>query len=359
MHEICVDARLIPAPGIGTYLKNLFSHFKHTAYKWYALVHPDAKNRLSSWDFIEPICISSPIYGLREHGELSMKIPKVDLFWSPHYNVPCLPIRARRRLVTIHDAFHLAHKKILNMRQRAYAHLMMRAALKLSAHVITPSHFSKSEIRMHTGIENQEVSVIPYGVDREHFSPGSDREQAQQIVQKYGIKRPFVLYVGSFKAHKNLKSLIQAFSLLPNRSLDLVIVGMGGSKSEEPLLGVESVRCVGHVPDEELPHFYRAAKVFIFPSLYEGFGFPPLEAMSSGCPTLVTRAGALPEVCGEGVFYIDPNTPEHIAKTLSHLLGEEQKLRDLAQRGRQRSRDFCWKKCAQAHLAIIERLIIQ
>lgn len=357
MPKICVDARLIEAPGIGTYLKNLFFHFRHTSFEWYALVHSNISTEISSWDFMQPIFFSSPIYSAREQVEFSIKIPRVDLFWSPHYNVPLLPIRARKRLVTIHDAFHLAHKKRLSIAKRAYAQRMLRAALKGSARTITPSHFSKNEIYRHTGMENCPVHVIPHGVDTERFSPHGDAAKIKHILKKYAIERPFLLYVGSLKAHKNVKGLVDAFCLLENKLFDLVIIGKGGPEEMAALQRSESVHYLGYVPEEELPYFYRAAHLFIFLSLYEGFGLPPLEAMSSGCPTLVSTAGALPEVCGDGVFYIDPKTAYHVAKQLDALLKEKEKLREIARRGLERSSHFCWKESASRHLALMGNLI--
>jgi hypothetical protein len=101
---ICVDARLLTAPGIGTYLNNLLTHLKDASLKWVALVHPEQKGKLAAWPHIEPLLMRSSIYSLKEQLEWPLKIPKVDLFWSPHYNVPFFPIRASKRLVTIHDS---------------------------------------------------------------------------------------------------------------------------------------------------------------------------------------------------------------------------------------------------------------
>src|SRR5690349_16803641 len=112
---ICVDARLISAPGIGTYLKNILRELQSAPWKWCALVQKENIDKLGP---IEPIVVSSGIYSPKEQVELPIKIPKVDLFWSPHFNIPCLPIRARRRFVNVHDVFHLAHAAQFKLRER-------------------------------------------------------------------------------------------------------------------------------------------------------------------------------------------------------------------------------------------------
>lgn len=366
IHSVCVDARLISAPGIGTYLKNLFSQFRHTSWKWSALVNPENANRLSAWDYIEPIVVSSAIYSIKEQFELPLKIPRVDVFWSPHYNVPCAPIRARRRLVTIHDVFHLAYSATLRPAERLYAKCMMQAAMRLSDHIITDSAFSKSEIEKYAKLDRP-MTVIHLGIDSD-FSPNSDNH-SESVMRKYGIVGSFVLYVGSFKAHKNLKGLIEAFFLLVKggkENLKLVVVGGGqGMRHCEDVKQLciaypeleGKLYFVGQVSDEELPHFYRHAELFVFPSFYEGFGLPPLEAMGSGCPTVVARAGAMPEVCGEGAVYVDPHIPEQIAGVAKELLQDQIKRKELAERGLERAKQFCWKKSAEAHCSVIERLM--
>jgi glycosyltransferase involved in cell wall biosynthesis len=360
--SVCIDARLISAPGIGTYLKNLLFQFENTPWKWVALVGRENETRIPK--YVTPIFLTSKIYSIQEQIELSLKIPNVDLFWSPHYNVPCLPIRARKRLASIHDAFHLAYASALRPWERAYARWMMKKAVRLSDQIITCSEFSREQIQSHLRVAGS-MKVIAYGVDRVF----DQRDASDAVMKKYGIDSAFVLYVGSLKTHKNVRGLIAAFSLLVKRGLDgmkLVIVGGGqGMRNCEDvkqlciaypeLLG--RVCAVGHVPDEELAFFYRCARLFVFPSFYEGFGFPPLEAMRSGCPTVVARAGALPEVCGEGAAYIDPQDVGQMARVIGELLQDEEKRAELVRKGLERSALYCWEKCAGAHGAVIEELL--
>ena len=369
MKTVCVDARLFRISGIGTYLKNLMGVLQEAPLRWLVLVH---KEQLASFKWkegLEPIVIGSPVYSAREQVELFLKIPKVDLFWSPHYNIPLFPIRAKKRLVTIHDVLHLAFAHLLRPLEKAYAKIFLESAVRLSDRIITDSQFSKREIEAYTSVKPGKLEVIPLGVDRTVFNSSTN---GSELLEKYQIKTPFLLFVGHLKKHKNVDGLVETFELLHQggrRDLSLVVVGAQQGVVRRDNLLIERVyrdfphlreclRFVGNVPDLDLPHFYRAAEAFVFPSLYEGFGFPPLEAMSCGCPTVVSDRGAMTEVCGEGAAYVDPLDSSHMAKVLEELLKNSEMRRQLVQKGIVRSQEFSWKKCAEKHLEIIERLLV-
>jgi glycosyltransferase involved in cell wall biosynthesis len=305
---------------------------------------------------IEPILFSSAPLTLKEQIELFGKIPRVDLFWSVHINVPWLPIRAKARLVTIHDVLHLSAEGTLRGIDKLGAQWMTRAALRLADQIITVSNFSKAEIEK---VVRRPIHVIPHGVDSALFAPEGPVE---------ALKKPYILYVGSFKAHKNLKGVAAAFALLTREhpALQCVVVGTGhGMRCAQDVKQLYNAfpeiqgkfHCVGHVPDEGLPHFYRNAELFLFPSFYEGFGLPPLEAMSCGCPTIVSETGALPEVCKEAALYVDPHDPADIARRCDALLRDDALRQDLVSRGLANSRLFSWKQSAEAHYTIINATI--
>lgn len=368
MKTVCVDARLFRISGIGTYLKNLLGVLQEAPLRWLVLVH---KEQLASFpwkDGLEPIVVDSPVYSVREQVELFFKIPKVDLFWSPHYNIPLFPIRAKKRLVTIHDVLHLAFAHLLRPLEKAYAKILLESAVRLSDRIITGSQFSKGEIEAYTSAKAEKLEVVPSGVDWAIFNSSM---KGSDVLEKYQIKTPFLLFVGYLKKHKNVDGLVEAFDLLHRggwKDLSLVVVGpqQGVVRRENRLMEKiyqefphlrECLRFVGDVPDLDLPHFYRAAEVFVFPSLYEGFGFPPLEAMACGCPTVVSDRGAMMEVCGEGAAYVDPLDPSQMAEVLEEVLKNSEMRGQLVQRGLARSSEFSWKKCAERHFEIIERLM--
>ena len=347
MKTVCIDARLLSGPGIGTYLKNLLQRLQDAPIRWCALVSD--VERFPFKDHIEPIAVSSPIYSIKEQLELPLKIPACDLFWSPHYNIPLLPIRAKKRLVTIHDVFHLAYAHELKLHQQLYAKTVIAKAVKVSAAVITDSQFSKGEIQRHTRVSDEKIEVIPLAADPDLFSPQSSKRS----------EPPFILFVGSPKPHKNLKGLVAAFKMLKTE-VNLIIIGKKeGIKGLEnlDLLQGERIQFLHGIPDHQLSHYYRTAELMVFPSFYEGFGLPPLEAMSCGCPVIVSCAGALPEVCGDAVMYVDPHSPMQMAVAIEELMRNEEKKRALSIKGLEQSKRFSWKQAADSHLKLIDRLI--
>lgn len=363
MKSVCIDARLLRICGIGTYLENLLGVLRKAPLRWFVLVHKEQLSYMPWKNGLEPIVIKAPIYSAREQLELPLKIPKVDLFWSPHYNIPLFPIRAKKRLVTIHDVLHLTFSHLFKPFAKAYAKVVLEAAVRLSDQIITDSYFSKREIEAHTSANPHKLEVIYLGVDHIAFNPLAKQDASRvKIFEKYQLQAPFLLFVGSYKKHKNVEGLVETFNLLHQRGwhdLSLVIVGMPLiEKIYQDFPSLQgSMRFIGNVPDLDLPHFYSSAEAFVFPSLYEGFGLPPLEAMSCGCPTVVSAQGAMPEVCGDGAVYVDPLDPSHMADILEKLLQNAEMRRELVQKGIERSRTFSWERCAEKHYEIIERLI--
>lgn len=358
--EICIDARWLDAPGIGTYLKNLLPLLSCYPLRIFALIYPAQRATLEQLCTAEPIFFSSKPYTLKEQLELAWKIPSVDLFWSVHSNTPWLPIRAKRRLTTLHDALHLERQGGLSPIKKKCAKLIMQAALYYSDQIITVSSFSKEQIEK---ILRRPIQVISHGVDPLLFSS----QGPTHAVQKYGIYKPFILYVGSFKAHKNLKGVASSFARLTKQhpELECVIIGSGqGMRRTQDVKQLYNTypeiqgrfHVIGNVSDEELPHFYRSAKLFLFPSFYEGFGLPPLEAMSCGCPVVVSQTSALPEVCKEAALYINPYDPAGIAKQCDLLLKSKELHQRLSWLGQENSRLFCWKRSAKEHYSVMKNM---
>jgi len=318
MNKICIDARMIDCSGIGRYLRNILQAIV-AEYDTYLLGDPEKLQRYSCCKNAEIIPASSSIYSIREQIELPFKIPQCDVFWSPHYNIPILPIRAKKRLVTIHDVFHLAFPDTLSPIKRLYSKTVIQKAASLSDAVITVSMFSNQEILRFCSCIPNKIHVIHNGIDTTFFHPITDQKKIKTVKNRYNLPENFILCVGNIKPHKNLERLLKAFENLINKGLTdakLVIVGnknnlITADNSAISLLAKspalrQNVIFTGHVDDKDLPTIYSSAKLFVFPSLYEGFGFPPLEAQACGCPVIVSKAASLPEICGNSAHYIDP-----------------------------------------------------
>jgi glycosyltransferase involved in cell wall biosynthesis len=363
LKKICVDARMLGRSGIGTYLENILKRVRINSIHWCALIHPDQES--SCFGGMELIPISTPIYSPFEQIDLARKIPRCDLFWSPHFNVPILPILSKKRLATIHDLFHLAYPKLFNRMERFYARFLIQQAVYRSDQIITDSHFSKSELCKYTSVASDKIEVVHLAVDLERFSPNI---QNSHMLKNFGIRNKFLLYVGNQKVHKNVQALLLAFDLLDKKGfsdLDLVCIGNSkGMKRIDNLCTKETLQHLSHrvhfverVSDEELVNFYRSAELMIFPSLYEGFGLPPLEAMACGCPTICSYAASLPEVCKKATLYCNPYNYRHIAQIIEYVITDIDIRNQLIAKGLQLVKGLSWELAAQKHLEKIDQLI--
>jgi glycosyltransferase involved in cell wall biosynthesis len=331
MIELCIDVRMAFSSGIGTYIRETVPFFLNSPFKVTLLVHQPNHPWCKGF---EQIVFDTPIYSVSEQVQYPLKIPRCDLFWSPHYNVPLLPIRAKKRVATFHDVCHLVFG---SKTEKMYAKWVMRRALRRSDQLITVSEFSKSEIEKFIG--NGKLEVISIGVNSKRFIRKS---YSNEVRKKYQLPERFVLFVGNQKPHKNLKGLSRAFNKLKIPNLKLVLVGKGTQR--------------GIVDDEDLATLYSMAEAFVFPSFYEGFGLPPLEAMSCGCPTAVSKAASMPEVCGNASLYFDPSNDDEIAEAISKIVGHSETREVLIERGFERIKHFDWQKCAERHISLFEKV---
>ncbi len=352
MHLV-IDARMIDLSGVGRYLKGLIpllvDKFQITL-----LGRRQEFVRFSWFDKVFVIECNVPIYSIREQFELPLKIPKCDIFWSPHYNIPILPIGAKKRIVTIHDVYHLAFRHILSLPQRIYAKLMINQAVKRSDIVLTDSEFSRQEIIKYTET-SKDIKVVYIGIELQWY-----KKQPLSLSERDN----YILYVGNVKPHKNLVRALKAFSLLEEKSLKFKIVGKkegfitADRKVDEiaKKLGTR-VEFTGYVSDDKLKQLYRKAKLFLFPSLYEGFGLPPLEAMACGAPVVVSNIASLPEVCGDAAYYVNPYDVKDIAKGIEIVLKDEELQKELIHKGLERAKLFSWEKSAKKLVKIIKEVI--
>jgi glycosyltransferase involved in cell wall biosynthesis len=257
------------------------------------------------------------------------------------------PILHSRNVVTIHDAAVVAAPAGYSLAYRLWHRSMCRNMARTAQHIFTVSHFSKSEIVKWYGASPEKISVIYVGT---HFHTV---ETDPSMLSRSRILGKYVLAVGAYNPNKNLARVVQAMDLLKSEGLQLVIVG-GHDKSvyRQSHKIPAHVHTVGYVSDAELKSLYQNAACFVFPSLYEGFGSPPLEALSSGCPVVVSQAGSLPEIFNGAAFLCDPHRPEDIAAAIRKAVEsppEASLLRAFAEK-------FSWRQCARQTLAVLERL---
>ncbi|MBS7562857.1 glycosyltransferase family 4 protein [Mucilaginibacter sp. Bleaf8] len=360
MH-IVIDARMVNASGIGVYLKNILHGIANLG-KVTLLGNPAELSEFRDYGVIPFL---EPIYSIKEQVKLRKLIPDCDIFWSPHYNIPLLPIKAKRRFVTIHDVYHLAYYNQLSMAQRIYAKIVINGAVRLSKQVITVSKFSKDEIIKHTGCNASKISVIYNGVK----DTPSVNITFNELANHYHLPQKYLLFVGNVKPHKNLKTLLQAYLLLSEElrsEYKIVIVGKkDGFITGDPELfnwidqnpGLsDRLIFTGFVADEHMDAIYKYASLFVFPSVYEGFGLPPLEAMLNQCPVAVSNAACMPEICGEAALYFDPMKPEDVSEKIQSGLTDSSLRQTLIEKGNKHTALFTWQESIKQHLQMFAHI---
>jgi glycosyltransferase involved in cell wall biosynthesis len=264
------------------------------------------------------------------------------------------PILAHRQLVVIHDTGVFSTPNAYSWRFRAWYKFLQRALLLRKADIVTVSQFSKSEIIKNLGASPGQVAVIPEGADHIARIDTDD-----SVLAAHGLQAgQFVLIVGNLSAHKNLPALNVLAKTLAERGIPLVITGSMGNAVFKPngqSLLPDPARYVGRVSDEQLKTLYTAAACFVFPSLYEGYGLPVVEAMACGCPVVAADIQALRETAGDAAIYCNPQSPQHIADQVTALIDNAAERARLRSAGVAHVQTMTWQRAADALSAIIQQ----
>lgn len=239
--NLWVDSRMISCSGIGTVLKNLIRPLASPPFSATFIVQPNALDREKWLNAYSYRLCNAPIYSIQEQVSLPRLISPCDLFWSPHYNIPVFPIRAKKRIVTIHDAYHLAYKDTLGWKEKLYAQTVFRQAIRLSDGIITDSVFSQEELHRLLSVPKERIRVIYPGVDFDRFSRKCSSETKEALKKKYSLPPSFFLFVGNLKPHKNLQLILDAYERVPIE-IPLVILGKKAACGKSILPFIKSNR---------------------------------------------------------------------------------------------------------------------
>ena len=376
--RIGIDCRIYSEKftGIGRYTKELvnqliemnrergFPHelvlfFNHAEYREFE----ESKN-------VKKVLVNAKHYSWAEQTKFSkiLKKEKLDHVHFPHFNLPIL--YRRPFTVTIHDLtitlFPLKKKeitaKIKKVFQRIAYKMIIKNAVKKAKKVIAVSKNTKNDIVEMLNVAEDKIEVVYNGLSP-YYKQLQDPQDSHKTLKKYNITKQFFLYTGVWRHHKNLPRLIKAFALLKRQGLDAQLVLTGNQKSRYPEITEaikeenleDSVILPGFVSEEELLHLYNAALFYVFPSLYEGFGLPPLESMACGTPVLASNISSIPEICGENnAVLFDPYDTDDIAEKIHALYKDAPKQADLVERGIERASNFRWKKMAKETFDVIK-----
>ncbi|MFN2188794.1 MAG: glycosyltransferase family 4 protein [Candidatus Promineifilaceae bacterium] len=286
-----------------------------------------------------------------------------DLFYSPDFVLPPVA-RGNPTVLTVHDLSFIHYPETFTPALRRYLNNAVPRSIHAAAHVLADSEATKNDLREIWGIPEEKISIIYSGVDPA-FKPPSNSKNIANMKAKYKLgDKPYILSVSTVQPRKNYKMLIQAYKeLVDEFPHQLVIAGGMGWLYEDTLnevkrLGLEDrVRFLGYVDDEDLPALYSNATLFTFPSLYEGFGLPILEAMACGVPVIVSDASSLPEVAGGNGLILPPVEPRKWTHAMRELLNDPNRRAKMVAGGFIRVRQFSWKKAAGQLSAIFELLL--
>jgi glycosyltransferase involved in cell wall biosynthesis len=372
-----VEAISPPLTGIGRYAFELARGLKHNP-----RIEEVGFYGATGWvkEIDQAVQMSQPIGMLKRHVPATKLIRKIyhglrevqfkmgrysnhyDLYHSPNYRV--MPFKGKT-IATYHDLSVERFPEFHPPARVAAWHDEIKPMMQRQDHIIVDSEFCRQEMITLMGIPEKKVTAVPLGVDPV-FQP-YDFIACEAVMKKYGLAyKGFCLSVSTIEPRKNLQRLLKAYEELPEEQqhrYPLVLVGLKGWLTDaidatmQPLLQRGVLIQLGYVDEADLPKIYASAKLFAYPSLYEGFGLPVLEAMASGTVVLTSRESSIPELAGEACVLVDPLSVAEIAMSLREMLGEDSKQRERIQRGLMRAQDYTWQHCVDRTIDVYQKVI--
>jgi glycosyltransferase involved in cell wall biosynthesis len=369
---IGVDARKIKDFGIGSYIRHLLEAIgrreESRQYRFRVYVRRADRDGLAALpDHFEVVTEESPGYSLAELTRFAWRLfrERLDLFHATHYVLP--PLFRSRSVVTIHDIIHVLYPQFLPSRvAHFYARVMIRRALDRADRIITVSYNSKRDLIDYFNVPSARIEVIYNGVSP-LFRPDVAPEERRRVAARHGLPAPYLLFLGGEKPHKNVQNVLRAFAQARRKRgipHALVLAGpMPGNRARlDALISAldltESVRETGIVDEDDLPGLFAGADAFLYPTLYEGFGLPVVEAMACGTPVLTSSTSALQEIAGGFAYMVDPMDVDAIAGGIVLLTTDEKVREDLRELGKKRALDFNWDKAAERTLEVYAAALV-
>jgi len=295
---------------------------------------------------------------VEEQGSLAAQLRRhsLDVLHNPDFTLPLMTPHRMRTVVTVHDVAYVRHPESNSRKSQILLNAFVPRAVHKADAIIAVSEFTKQEIEQVYGVDPAKIHVIPNGVE-DRLRPATADEIAD-LRLRYGLPaRRMILYLGSIEPRKNVVRLAEAVDRIPGATL---VLGGGAARGAAEIRGEiesrlgERVRYLGFVPDEDLPALYGAASVFAYPSIYEGFGIPPVEAMACGTAVAVANAASLPGVVGDAAAKFDPYDVEDIRLKLERILDDERHHADLVGRGIERAKMYQWNAVARETVRVYE-----
>jgi glycosyltransferase involved in cell wall biosynthesis len=367
--RVAMDIRRAGDFGIGTYTRNVIRELaRQDRESHYLLIgtpkHFEELGRLPENFELLPYAAEPGSLATHLHLPLVLNEHRVDLLHMPWFYAPA--IVPCKLVLTVHDLTELflapRGPELVQAGRRFFA----RRAMLRASRILAVSHAAARDVVRAFRVPESKVEVIHNALDERFVSEPYPAAEEARILERHAVHYPFVLYAGNIRPHKNLTRLIEAFAIAKGElqhhpelaPLKLLVIGDELAKHADLRRAVvrarvrEDVRFLGFVPHPVLRVFYARARAFLFPSLYEGFGLPPLEAMAHGTPVLVSNASSLPEVCGDAAVQVNPEKVFEIAKGILQVVTDEALRQQLIACGRQRIQQFSWTRAAQQIRAV-------
>lgn len=368
-----ISAQSLPRSGVGQYQHQLIRHLlKIDSKNDYLLYGFNVRNRkrLETVQFDAPNCETRVIpipQRLITLSWLAFRAPALDrivkgcdVYHVSEIGIP--PVRKAKRVAFVHDLTTLLFPQF-HVPTNVFVHRQRFRRLDEVEAILTNSETTKRDIVDHLGIKPEKIHVTPLGAD-DSFKPLSDAIAAP-VLDRLGLRKPYFLFVGTLEPRKNVETLILAFNALKEKEgipHQLVLAGQKGWLCEPILRAIETsphrsdIVWTHYLSEGDLPALMNGAEVFVYPSFYEGFGLPVLEAMQCGTPVVTSSVSSLPEVGGEACLYADPHSVEDLADRIRMVIHNPDLRKSMSEKGIERAKQFSWEKCARETLAVYESL---
>lgn len=362
--KIVIDARTVTGvkTGVGNYIVSLTQALReldtnHT----YLLDRAKWRHKLKKIRGLSTIARLFYLFTDNFIYPLRLLIRKPNIYHNPAFILPFLNFRYKK-VITIHDlGFYVFGDKFAKGWHGLHMRFMLPYSVRQADRIIAVSGATKKQIMDIFKVPPEKITVTYEGVS-EKFRVIQDTGEIEKVLAKYGIKKPYILFVGTMDPRKNLSRLIEAFTLVKKdiKNLRLLIVGGKGelfSAQMEKMIKTPDIISTGYVPDEDMVYIYNACDVFAFPSLYEGFGLPILEAMACGAPVVTSNVYSMPEVAGDAAILVNPEKVEEIKTAIVKLLMDTILRKQMVDKGLERVKEFTWRKTAATTLAVYEEVM--
>lgn len=379
--KIGVDIRVLMDEyysGVSEYTANLlsaiFSLDKENEYKLFYNSWHNLDERLKSWRRPNAEIISSHIPNkifnyffqkIFSYPKINQSLGGVDIFWSPHFNFTSLN-KKTKKIITVHDLSFLRYPEFFSLRKNIWHKALgVKKILQTADKIIAVSENTKNDIIELIGVDSNKIQVIYSGNNA--VKKEISKTEVNEFFSKYKLTGRLILYLGTIEPRKNISGLIAAYNSLRlnNKSLSdvkLVMAGADGWKNKKIYAEWQSspyrhdIIFLGYISQKEKEFLYSRSSIFVYPSFYEGFGFPPLEAMTYGLPVICSNISSLPEVVGDAALMINPFKSEEITSAIEMVLNDDGLRHILINKGFERSQKFSWEKTAQEYLQVFKEL---